>query len=232
VTHTAALFQLQTLDSQLDTIVTRLDEIARLLGDNEAVRQAQQTLDAAQAAHLKWKTRATDLELERASLKQEVDAAEQRLYSGRMHNPRELTDLQDKVASLRHRLETLEDPLLEVMLEIEQAEADIAASRAALDRILAEQAAALGHLTAEQRDLQTRRDALQSQVAAARAGIHPDHLALYDKLRKRQGGVAVAPLKRDICGVCGVQITSREMQVVQHGEVLPCPTCGRILVTR
>jgi predicted nucleic acid-binding Zn-ribbon protein len=220
---------LQTLDSQRDAVLARLAEIQRQLSQNEAVRKAQIAADGAQANHLKWKTRAADLELERSQLTNEAKAAEQRLYSGKVLNPRELTDLQDKVANLRKRSDHLDEPLLEAMMEIEQGELDVAAAQQALEQILADQAQTLGALTDEQVRLQNELAHLDADIQGMRTTIPSQNLALYDQLRKRPGGIAVAKMRGDECSSCGVGLTSRQAQQVRHGDVLPCPTCGRIL---
>ncbi len=230
MTQTAALHHLQTLDSAIDAIRARLAEIERLLGENEALRAAQEAVRAASDSLQAWKTRQMDLELERGQLKEEADAIEERLYSGKVTNPRELTDMQGKLAELRRRYEQLEEPIIEAMLAVEEDTARLAEAQAALERISAAQASALGELTAEQANLQARLESLSAQVAEARRAVEAANLRLYDSLRRRHGGVAVTALSPSgECGVCGVQLTSSMRQQVRRGEVLTCPTCGRIL---
>jgi uncharacterized protein len=232
VSETAALYHLQSIDSQIDAARSRLSEISRLLSENEKIRVAQTTLQSAQTNYMKWKTRATDLELERGQLRDEASAAEERLYSGRVHNPRELTDLQSKIIELNQRHNSLEDPTLEAMMEVEEGEKGVKDAKTKLERVMAEQADALGALTTEQTELETKLAQLETQGNQIRGQLQPAHLKLYNDLRKRPGGIAVSALKRDECSVCGVQITSQQKQQIGHGQVVPCPTCGRILVVR
>ncbi len=230
VSQTGTLYQLQTFDTQIDGIRKRLAEIERLLGQSETVRRAQAGLDAATASHSQWKTRLTDLELERRQLRQEADEIEQRLYSGRVHNPRELTDLQGKLVELRRRYETLEEPNIEAMLEIEAGEAAIAEAEANLERVIAKQADEFGALATERDQLAVDLSTAEAKAQDARARISTDALRQYDRLRQRPGGIAVVKVTPGgECSVCGVQLTSGMRQQVRHGEVLACPTCGRIL---
>lgn len=230
VTQTAALYHLQTLDSAIDAIRARLDEIERLLGEDEALRSAQEAVRAASESLQAWKTRQTDLELERGRLKEEADAIEERLYSGRVTNPRELTDMQGKLTELRRRYEQLEEPILEAMLAIEEDTVRLSEAQAALQRISAQRASLTGELIAEQANLQARLESLLAQAAEARRAVDAANLRLYDSLRRRPGGVAVAAIGAGgECSICGVQITSSLRQQVRRGEVLTCPTCGRIL---
>lgn len=232
MSDTAALYHLQTLDSQRDQVRVRLAEIDRQLSQSEAVRAAQAALDAAQGNDREWQVRVSDLELKRAQLRDEGAAAENRLYSGVVINPRELTDLQEKAAELAHRRDALEDPLLEAMLKAEEGQAAVAAAQAQLDRVLAERQRTSGTLATERESLLPRLERLEQDIGQTRQTINSRHLALYDDLRKRPGGIAVTEVRRSECSICGVEINSRLQQQVSRGEVLPCPTCGRILVVR
>lgn len=228
--QTAALYQLQTLDSQLDAARKRLAEIDRLLGEDQAVRRAQARLERA-VAHLRtWRTRLADLELERQQLREEADSVEQQLYSGKVHNPRELSDMQGKTAELRRRHAEMEEPIIEAMLEIEAGEADVEQAQARHDAALAAQADSHGSLAEERSRLVEQIAGLEAQIEPARAAVEPRHLAIYDRLRQRPGGLAVAALTGSAeCSACGMQVTSSMRQQVQHGKVLTCPTCTRLL---
>ena len=230
MTQTTALYKLQTIDSKLDSIRKRLKAIDKQLSENEVVRAAMQARDEAEETLKKWKTRQTDLELERQQLRDEAKTSEERLYSGRIHNPRELGDLQNKVAELKRRINDLEDPVLEAMLEIEEGTARVEQTQADFDRITAEHADLFGELTAEKESLLSEHDERMTEIEQRRAEVDAPNLRLYDSLRKRPGGIAVATLNANgECSVCGVQVTSSMSQQVRRGKVIPCPTCGRIL---
>jgi predicted nucleic acid-binding Zn-ribbon protein len=229
VSQTAALSHLQTLDSQLDTVRKRLAEIEELLNQNAAVRAAQTALADAETSLSDWRTKQTELERDRDKFKQEAKSAEERLYSGQVFNPREMTDLQDKITELTHRQESLEEPTLEAMLAIEEGGETVKTRQTELEQVLAEQARSFGALGSEQTELTTRRTSLEADVASAREAVQAPHLATYDRLRKKSG-VAVARIEGAGCGVCGVELNSQQIQRIRHDEIIPCPTCGRILV--
>lgn len=229
MSQTAALYHLQTLDSQIDAVRKRLDEINELLSQNEAVRAAQTALTDAENSLNEWRTRQASLERERDQLQQEAKTDEDRLYSGHVHNPREMTDLQDKIAELNHRRESLEEPILAAMLAVDEGATAIKSRQADLDHVIDDQKHAFGQLGQEQTELTERLTALVGEAGQVRDEIEASHLALYDKLRKKSGGVAVTQLRGNGCGVCGVDLTTQQAQRVRHDEILPCPTCGRIL---
>ncbi len=228
--QTAALHQLQTLDSEIDSIQQRLSVIERELNQNEAVRRAQAVLQKAETSLRGWQTRMTDLDLERRQLGEEASAIEERLYSGRIHNPRELNDMQHKLAELRRRHEGLEEPVIEAMLEIEAGEQAVEEAQAELERATGEQADTIGELQAERQALTATLKERQAGVAQARKRVEAEHLRMYDMLRKRPGGLAVVAITPNAeCTACGMQVTSSMRQQIRRGEVLACTTCGRLL---
>jgi predicted nucleic acid-binding Zn-ribbon protein len=230
VKQTAALYQLQTLDSEIDSIQQRLSVIERELNQNEVVRRAQAALQRAEDSLRGWRTRMTDLELERRQLSEEAGAIEERLYSGRVHNPRELNDMQHKQAELRRRYERLEEPVIEAMLEIEGGEQAVEEAQAELERVTSEQADTIGELQAERRSLTATLKERQAEVDQAREQVEPEHLRTYDMLRRRPGGLAVVAITPNgECMACGVQVTSSMRQQIRRGEVLACTTCERLL---
>jgi predicted nucleic acid-binding Zn-ribbon protein len=229
VSQTSSLLHLQTLESQLDSLRKRSEEIGIQLSQSEAVRIAQARLEEATRNVQHWQSRQKDLEFERDQLQADVKASEERLYSGQIFNPRELTDLQDKIAELNQRRDALENPILEAMLALEDGFAQEQSVRAVLDKVLADQAETLGALTVEQEGVITRIKSLEPQALEARQPISQQNLVLFDRLRQRPGGIAVAILHGEECGGCGVELTSQQAQQVKRGDVVPCPTCGRIL---
>jgi predicted nucleic acid-binding Zn-ribbon protein len=230
VSQPASLYHLQSLDSQIDSIRKRLAEIDTLLAQNEAVRAAQAALEAAQGSQRDWRAKQAGMEAERQKLKGEAEAAEKRLYSGKVLNPRELTDLQDKLAELNHRHASLEEPLLEAMLQSEECAASVQEAADELERVKQEQAEHLGELSEEQAGLESQLAGLLAEAEQTRQEIEPEHLQLYDSLRDQmRGGIAVAAVNGSECAVCGVELTSQDKQLVRRGEVLTCTTCHRIL---
>ena len=225
----AKLHELQTLDSQLDTIDKRVSEIEAILSENEAVKTAQVSLASAEAELAKWQKSQKEHELERSALKREADAIQSRLYSGNVHNPRELTDLQEKSAELKRRHEEMEEPLLEAMFAVEECITTIAQRRVTLEQIQEQVAAKFGEVSVEQADLLEKRTGLQAQSDALRNTIDPAYITLYNELRKKPSGVAVASIEGDSCGVCLSQIIVKVVQQARHGEIVTCPTCKRIL---
>jgi predicted nucleic acid-binding Zn-ribbon protein len=146
-------------------------------------------------------------------------------------NPKELSDIQDEIASLKRRCSALEDELLEAMVYGEEAEASLETCRTRLADIEAqwqnEQTALteeLSELEAKLLDAQDKRDRLRPAIAA-------EDLALYDKVRSRHGTITVTTLRNGVCGYCAVAPSSTKLARIHNGrELLQCSNCKRILL--
>ncbi|HWD46225.1 MAG TPA: C4-type zinc ribbon domain-containing protein, partial [Actinomycetota bacterium] len=180
------------------------------------------------------------LQREQARLEDEIDmvtrkarSEEDRAASGRVTSPKELTAIQDEVAALKRRQVALEDDLLERMEQRETLEAELVELDSRRETITAEQAevtrdrdAALVEIDA---DLATER-AAADEVAPQVGG---ELRALYDQVRKRQGGVGAAALVGDTCQGCRVSISAVELASLRKlppETVKRCENCRRILV--
>jgi len=230
VSRASSLYRLQEIDLAIDRARTRLTEIDRLLAGSAAVRAARAADERAQAALQVGQAAVKDAEHGVAGQRAKLETAERSLYGGSVRNPKELQDLQADVESLKRHLATLEDRLLEAMMALE--ELDGAAGRAAQALASAETAQRTEHasLAGEREQLLARTDALQGEREAALAGVAERDLALYSRLRESMGGNALALLRDDSCGACGVGLSAAECQTVRNSpEPVRCHQCGRIL---
>jgi len=230
MTKGADLYRLQCLDSESDAKRRRLTEVEAALGESEALRQARQTLKHIQAQVQRWAVRQRDLELEIQGLSDKISRSEERLYSGMVKNPKELTDLQAEAAALQRRRRGLEDDLLEAMIEREEAETAQAQARQRLDDIQT-------RWSAEQAELMAERETLRKELAEteqARSELLPridvGDLDNYQALRRRKGGLAVVQVRDDACGGCGVTVSPSVKWKLRQQEFVYCHNCERMIV--
>src|SRR5687768_14082258 len=77
----------------------------------------------------------SEAEVEKQRIK--IEQTEASLYGGRVHNPKELQDLQKDVVSLKRYLETLEERELEAMILAENTEKDLQTAKTDMERVQA-----------------------------------------------------------------------------------------------
>ena len=236
------LYRLQLIDSRMDKIHARLDEIRQILENDKELRQANKQASETEV----------NLELARHKLKQaesevnkqkiKIEQSESNLYSGNVKNPKELQDLQNEVAALKRHLETLEDHQLESMLEEEAKEQVHQSTLDKLERVKARVAEQNQTLTAEQSELNKDLEweyaaAIQYiQHASSMSGAKYDSIQKellihsQDGLRQQKRGLAIAAVSDGACAACGTTLTPAQLQSARStAQLNNCPTCGRIL---
>jgi predicted nucleic acid-binding Zn-ribbon protein len=224
------LYQLQTLDSEVDKINQQLAEIAADLGESEALKQAKAQAEAQEKALRQIQATMQDLNLEVKTLADKIAQQEKTLYQGKVLSAKEAANLQDEINSLKRRHGQREELLLEAMVGTEEAEEHLKQARAELATVQAGWQADQERLTLQQANLKARSAQIGQQRPVMVKIIDEDDLEEYEDLRRRKAGRAVAPVKDGICLGCGVGASSSRVQHARSGvELIYCGTCGRIL---
>jgi len=224
------LYRLQTVDLEIGHGKRRLEEVEAGLGESQELRQARRALQKAEDELNRWRTTLRDLELEARSLATKIASVEERLYSGRVSNPKELANLQNEVSYLKRKRGELEDSQLEAMVEVEEHEAEVDSQKASLARIWAEWTEAQKQLTEERGELEERLAYLKRERVESEKTIRAEDLALYEELCSRKGGQAVALLKGEVCQACRMALPSSQVQQARSGDPPSlCSSCQRIL---
>ena len=184
-----------------------------------------------QVEDLTREQRKADADVEQVRARQTRD--QQRMDQGLISNPKDLERMQGELVSLQRRISSLEDTELEVMEQLETAQAELDRLVGLLEQ-MDRRAAELGTTRDEKAG---RLDTELAQVAAQRKtladGLATDLVTLYDKLRQQKGGVGAAALRARRCGGCSLELTASDLSSIAKAptdEVLRCEECNRILV--
>jgi predicted nucleic acid-binding Zn-ribbon protein len=231
MSQTRALYRLQTLDSEIDLRRSRVRELTAALAQDERLRQAQ-----AQAANLEntlrpQESHAADLNLEIQSVTEQTAQLNDRLYGGQVGNPKELEDIQHKIAERKRRRAHLEDDLLETMIQMEELQASLSQAQHELHDVETAWNAEQKTLNDESKHLKRELKSLKAERQEAAEQVTAETLDVYETLRVEKRGQAVAVLENGSCSVCRVGQTENIVkQVRQDQQLVKCTSCGRILV--
>ncbi len=228
--QTLSLYRLQRIDTQLDRTQSSLAEIVKKLEDDATLRDlGEKTRNAekdSQSAESALRQAEDAVRLERIKIEQ----AESSLYGGSVHNPKELQDLQNDIASLKRHLAALEDQNLAAMLKQEETENNLKDARSAYQAAQESWSRQHQNLNQELETLEKEKQKLGTERSALIGTITDANSNLYDQLRNQRRGVAVATISDDTCDACGCHLTPAQAQTVRSAtEMARCPSCGRIL---
>ena len=222
------LYQLQEIDLELKSKEQVLRQIASQLGESQALVRMRNKLELERQHLEELKRQQHSLEWEIDDLVTKLTTAEEKLYGGRISNPKELTSLQHEVDGLKVRRNQLEDELLEIMDQVEVATLSVATLSNELKTMETEWDSQQQRLSAEMEQLKTTLSDLEHKWELLSARFDPQAVELYQKLKK-QKGEAVAKVEQGVCQGCRISLTTTEMQRARSGSLVQCSSCGRIL---
>ncbi len=224
------LYKLQATDQEWDEKVRLYQALKQQLAGNaelEAQREEQQQR-AKELSQVRGALR--DAELELAGLQQRSREIENDLYGGRVRSPKELEGLRQDSEHLRKRLSALEDHVLMLMTKVDDLEMAKRQGEEKLNALEARWSKERPALIEQQKALYARLQELQNAREQLRGSLGRAELALYDQLRAKKAGIALAPVKNAVCQICRVAVPSLKVQIATAGDaVVTCEGCGRIL---
>jgi predicted nucleic acid-binding Zn-ribbon protein len=224
------LARLNEIELTMDALRARWGEIAEALNEPAELQSARAMLAKAETELAGCRVLQQEREATQRKAADRLAQAENDLYGGQMRSPKELENAERDVGQLRRQRDQAEDELLETLIAFDTVSEIVAERQAEFARLTAEWEATQMRLHNEQVLVRQRLLSEQSHQLAARRAVPADLLALYDGLRARKGGRAVAELDEDICTACRVAAPPGKLEIARFGEELVyCDNCGRLL---
>ena len=223
------LHDLQEIDLDLESKVERLSQVERQLSHNEALSRAKEELESKQQqlAELEKKQKAAEYATD--DLVAKAKPLREKLYGGSVKNPKELANLEHQVEQLKSQTKRQEDATLEIMGQVEAMQEEVAVQAGNVERLEEEWQKKREELLVEQGGLASAIDTARKKREEAIATIEPSHLELYESVRVRKRGYAVARVEQGRCQGCRITLSMSEVTRARVGELVQCDSCGRIL---
>jgi hypothetical protein len=223
------LIALQQLDSAADAARRRLAE------GPERDTALGARLEAARQRLAGAKERLTQNQHARRELEKEVAVHQGRLSKFRetlmaVKTNVEYQAVQKEMAFAQGEVKSIEDKVLERMLEaddltavVKRAEAELAAEQKAVD-------ADRRVMSAEQTELQSTIDRATAERTTVISAMDTQVLATFDMVARKRNGVAVAEARDGICTICHVRLRPQVFNTVTRNDaIIQCDSCNRIL---
>ena len=224
------LHDLQELDWEISTCEGTLEDVRSKLADDSAVVSARDRLERIESQLEEPTTARRQMQHVVQQLEEKIQAIEERLYSGAITNPRELSAYEDERVLVQGQRSTNEEKLLELMVEVEELQSSRKQAREELAKLEAERAIELEDLS----DQEERLVSQLSELNKARDGTTPEIpssiLSDYQSLLKTRNGLAVAKVERGLCQGCRLALPTKELQRARGSQgSVRCSSCQRIL---
>lgn len=224
------LYDLQLIDSGLDSRVARMRQIDEQMLDSAELLAARARLEEITAVLASEQSSLKKISRETEDTSTRMRSHEKRLYDGSIKNPKELGQVSEEVSHLKARLKELEDAVIERMMSAEASEKAAQEANDELERVESEHEQFKAGLTEEKEKLLGQARVLQVKRQRAITELPWADLQTYEKLRRGKGGLAVVTVRENLCGGCHVNVTANVLRQARTGtDLTNCPTCGRIL---
>lgn len=222
------LYQLQELELDLESHLMQASKLQAILQDDSALRQAENNLVEA-ASHLKEQQASLrELESQSADLDAKINEIKKSLYSGRINNPKELSNLSKEQEILEAKRTQIDDQALAGMDRLEELQTNcnqvmegLETARSEWQQNQTQNTQSLNLILLEIEKLKNERHEFMSCFE------QPD-LVLFQTLRKSKGR-AVSKVEQGNCRGCGLKLTAAWMQRARAGTLVQCSGCQRIL---
>lgn len=220
---------LQKLDSAAREAHRRLAE------EPERERALDARLDTARDRVATSKARLAENQQARRKIEKEAAVHQGRLSKFReqamaVKTNQEYHAIQKEIGFAQGEIKTLEDQILDRMLEaddltaaLKRGEAELAAEQKAGDAERKTMAAEIG-------DLKASLERTAGERAGLVSALDPHLLAVFEQVARKRSGIAVAEARDGICTICHVRLRPQVFNTVRRNDgIVQCDSCNRIL---
>jgi uncharacterized protein len=224
------LYRLQQIDSLIDRLQIRLQEIDGILKNDTKLQRLNEVVHGEEQQHQSAENKLSQTEEDVRNQIIKIEQTQSSLYGKKAHTPKELQDLQNDLYSLKRHLLTLEDRQIEAMEECETREESLRYAHIQLEDAKKERAEECNEFLREQLAKKSELEKCFIERNAITGAIPENELTLYQQLRRQRRGVAVALISENSCTACGSNLSLAQIQSAHSSDhMLLCPSCGRIL---
>ena len=221
-------FELQHVDRDIDEKTTALNSIVAELDDKTKILEAEADLNVIKDRLKGIEKQRRDMEYEAEDLRKNISELHEKLYGGKVKNPKELMSMEQEKDMFQANLNKKEDSLLDLMEEEEVANKDLRTREGRLSDIEREWQQRQKELVIDKEALENQLNQLDDKRAELISGIEAQELQVYEVIRGRKGN-AVVRVEQGRCQGCHIKLPMNEWQKARTGALVQCSSCGRIL---
>jgi uncharacterized protein len=222
------IFELQQIDAALLSTHQQLEEIRKHIEYNDVFEQARQTFEATRQMLADLEKKYKELDAEAEELRKSIKGIDDKLYGGKVKNPKELVGYEQEAGLLKARLGKMDDSLIEMMERIEQGKGNVIKLKKSLDEAEAAWNAEKGVLHQKADEVNAQINSLGEKRKEILNDIDGGSLSLYEGIKGRRSQ-AVVKVDQGRCMGCRCFLSMSELQRVRGSAIVLCSNCGRIL---
>jgi predicted nucleic acid-binding Zn-ribbon protein len=228
VTIAKKLFKLQQIDLDIQKKQTNLEEVQGKLGESTALSSAKSLLEKSEEYLDELLKQQREMEWELDDIRGMIDGIREKLYGGKIKNPKELVGLEHEIGTMKSTLKQKEDELLNVMGDVEVVQRRLEKEKDQVEKLEVDCQREQKNLIKSESDIINQINDLRQAREALTNSIPATALELYEGIRARRLQVVVK-VEQGMCQGCRLTLSMSEWQRAKAGNLVQCGSCGRIL---
>lgn len=225
------LIQLQLMDAELYDVRAKCEAFPLRLAEMDKVLESKKgALNKAEDDMKKLLVAKNQKEVEMQSKEELIKKHQGQLFQ--IKNNKEYTALQQEILNIKADVSKVEEEILNFFDKIDAGKALCEKEKKAFEEEKKSVEAEKAAVKAEEKTAADELQTVLSKREACVADIDPELLALYQRILKGRGRVALARLNGEFCGECGMMLRAQIINEAKlKKEAVLCENCSRMLYT-
>jgi predicted nucleic acid-binding Zn-ribbon protein len=225
------LYQLQAIDTDIDKLNQRLNDIHKILEFNEDIIAVKHRIELLDLQLRNQNHSLKKISDEAQFIQSKISTSEQSLYDGSIKNPKELQGVNAEIESLKKRLSTLDEEQFEYLIQIETLEEELLIHNNELNKLEQSKSQQKTKFQSEIEEIHKEINRLNIEKKPVLTQIDEEFLKIYTNLRKTKNKIAVSKIVDNACSMCGNSLPPMEVQKARGPiDDVFCSVCKRFLV--
>lgn len=224
------LVQLQRVDSTIDSLQKLRDGYPEQMGAlEEELKKTEQKLTAEQEHKSELEKEQRHFERELQNVNHELDKHNKRLFEVKTN--KEYQALLQEIEVQKNRIEEFESQILERMTALDDLSEEIKGSEAEFQKKKNETSQRIEECKSELASVENELTLRQSERDKLVSEIDAKLMKGYERVRKKNKGLAVVPVQKEACGGCFERLPPQRINEIRRNDgLIYCENCGSILV--
>lgn len=220
---------LQERDRGIARCVNELAEIAPQKQASEAtINQYRESAETTKETLKTIQASIHKLEVENETCRQQIAKLREQQFQIKSNN--EYKALDHEIANIQETIKGLEDREIELLEEVDQAQADLKRGTSELEQKETKIKLELEQFEKQRKNLESEIDQIRNDRERLTSGIDEDWLNRYNRIMENKKDIALVTLENGACGGCHMKLPAYIRQDVRKADsIVSCSFCGRML---
>jgi predicted nucleic acid-binding Zn-ribbon protein len=225
-----AIYHIQKLDDQIRNQLERLEQIPK---DSEALKRQ---LEESRSRLDEINRQQVELAKQKKSFEQEVEQTTANIKKHQnqllsVKTNKEYSTMLHEIDGEKKKISDTEEQILNIMDTLEKLAVQESEEKKIFKVSEDQSRGKQQELDKEANETKIRAEEFKKAKQESLVSLPKDVLALYERIGKARGGIAVVPVKSGACGGCFGNLPTQLLNRIRDmDKLITCENCGRILI--